>query len=53
MIWDLNSIPVDESKDLNTAKGQLVIDASINQQRKRLRNKVPRLYYSLLLFINI
>ncbi|PWA82646.1 protein phosphatase 2C family protein [Artemisia annua] len=40
MIWDLNSILVSESNDLNPAKGQLVIDASINQQRKRLRNKV-------------
>ena len=40
MIWDLNSILVSESKDLSPAKGQLVIDASINQQRKRLHNKV-------------
>ncbi|GJR90631.1 hypothetical protein Tco_0214642 [Tanacetum coccineum] len=42
IIVDLNSKAISESQELNPAKGRLVIDASIDQQRKRLHEKIEK-----------
>ncbi|GJY74723.1 retrovirus-related pol polyprotein from transposon TNT 1-94 [Tanacetum coccineum] len=42
IIGDLNSKHVSESQEVNPAKGQLVIDATIDQERKRLRPKIEK-----------
>nr|GEY56086.1 protein phosphatase 2C family protein [Tanacetum cinerariifolium] len=42
IITDMNSKPVSGSQELNPAKGQLVINASIDQQRKRFRGKTEK-----------
>nr|GEW56095.1 hypothetical protein [Tanacetum cinerariifolium] len=33
---------ISESQELNPVKGQLVVDASIDQQRQRLRGKIEK-----------
>nr|GEW37184.1 RNA-directed DNA polymerase, eukaryota, reverse transcriptase zinc-binding domain protein [Tanacetum cinerariifolium] len=42
IITNLNSKPVSGSQELNPSKGQLVINASIDQQRKRFRGKIEK-----------
>nr|GEX28232.1 protein phosphatase 2C family protein [Tanacetum cinerariifolium] len=42
IIVDLNSKAISESQELNPVKGQLVNDASIDQQRQRLRGKIKK-----------
>nr|GEX85796.1 protein phosphatase 2C family protein [Tanacetum cinerariifolium] len=42
IIVDLNSKAISESQELNPVKGQLVVDASIDQQRQRLHGKIKK-----------